>query len=659
MADDTPLKPGRRGFLKGAAVGGIAAAAAPAIAAAQPTPTTGPRASANAQAQGRDPSSARPAQPVSTAGETSTRDEGLTYTTCGGDYMTDVLRSLGIEYFAATPGNTFMGLHEAIVNYGMLTQPKIRSLTTMHEEASVAMSHGYAKIAGKPMACMFHTTVGTMHASMAIYNAYADRVPIFMMTGAALQEERRPGGVDWLHDATDGPAMVRDFTKWDDTPASLTHFGESAVRAWKFAMTPPYGPVLLAVDTQMQEDEIPGGAAKTPAIPKLPRIVPPAGEAGAVRELAAMLVKAEHPVIVADRCARTTEGLKLLTELAETLQAPVCDTTNRMNFPWRHPLNQSSRQAAQLQQADMVLGLEPGDPFGLANRKDKEGNVRRFLKPEAKVVTISSVELYPKGNYQDLQRYPSNIDMAMEADAQATLPFLIEEVKRQMGAKNQFEARGQACAKAHHDDLENNKRNAAFGWDDNPISMPRLSQELYEQLKNEDWSLVSDTNFQSRWPQKLWHADKHYQYIGGHGAAGIGYLTPASLGAALANQEHGRVSVSFIGDGDLMFGPGVLWTAAHERIPILYLVHNNRGYHMEIMQMQVIANRRNRGIDRLGIACGIDNPNIDYAMMAKSMGMYAEGPIENPKDLGPAIKRALAVVKKGEPALIDVVSQGR
>jgi thiamine pyrophosphate-dependent acetolactate synthase large subunit-like protein len=658
VADDAPLKPGRRGFLKGAALGGIAAAATPALAVAQTAPAAGAKPAAGSAAR-VDPNKARPAQPVSTAGEATNRDEGATYTTCGGDYMTDVLRSLGIEYFAATPGNTFMGLHEAIVNYGMLTQPKIRSLTTMHEEASVAMSHGYAKIAGKPMACMFHTTVGTMHASMAIYNAYADRVPIFMMTGAALQEERRPGGVDWLHDATDGPAMVRDYTKWDDTPASLTHFGESAVRAWKFAMTPPYGPVLLAVDTQMQEDEIPGGQAKTPAIPKLPRIVPPAGEAGAVRELAGMLVKAENPVICADRCARTTQGLKLLTELAETLQAPVCDTTNRMNFPWRHPLNMSSRQAVMLNQADLVLGLEPGDPFGLANRKDKEGNVQRLVKPNAKVVTISSVELYPKGNYQDLQRYPSNVDIAMEADAEATLPFLIEEVKRQMGAKNQFEARGQACEKAHLADLENNKRNAAFGWDDNPISMPRMCQELYEQIKGEDWSLVSDTNFQSRWPQKLWHADKHHQFIGGHGAAGIGYLTPASLGAALANQEHGRISVSFIGDGDLMFGPGVLWTAAHEQIPILYLVHNNRGYHMEIMQMQVIANRRNRGIDRLGIACGIDNPNINYAMMAKSMGMYAEGPIENPKDLGPAIKRALAVVKKGEPALIDVVSQGR
>ena len=659
MADDGAPKVGRRGFLKGAALGGIAAAATPAMVAAQTagassgTGATGPRAAANK-------AEPRPAQPVSTASEQTNREEGLTYTTCGGDYMTDVLRSLKIEYFAAVPGNTFMGLHEAIVNYGMLTEPKIRSITCMHEEASVAMAHGYAKIEGKPMACMFHTTVGTQHASMAIYNAYADRVPIFMMTGVALEADKRPGGVDWYHDATDGPAMVRDFTKWDDTPTNLRSFGESAVRAWKFAMTPPYGPTLLAVDTQMQEDEIPGGEAKRPPIPRLPSIRPPSGDANTVREIAKLLVNAEHPLIYADRCARTPEGLKMTVELAEILGAPVVDSGNRMNFPWRHPLNQSRRMGPLRNQADLLLALEPGNPFDLVTSKNRQGDLRPALKAGAKSVTISSVELYPKGNYQDLQRYAGDVDIAVEADAEATLPFLIEEVKRLMPAsKSAYQARADGHAKAHLDELNRSKAAAVYGWDDSPISMPRLAMEMYDVMKAEDWSLVSDSNFQSRWPQQLWSADKHYQYIGGQGAAGIGYLTPAGLGAALANSKHGRLSVSVVGDGDLMFGPGCLWTAAHERIPILYIVHNNRAYHMEIMQMQVIANRRNRGIDRLGIACGIDNPNINYAQMAKSMGVYGEGPIENPRDLGPALRRAIAVVKKGEPALIDVVSQGR
>jgi acetolactate synthase-1/2/3 large subunit len=656
MDSEKGARLGRRLFLKSAALGGVAAVAAP-VGGAQ-TKESGEASSVEPNA---DRSQPRRAGPQPRPEETTPRDELATYSSCGGDYMVDVLRSLGIEYFAATPGNTFMGLHEAVINYGMLTQPNLRFITTMHEEASVAMAHGYAKIEGKPMACMMHTTVGLQHGAMAIYNAYADRVPIFMMVGASLDATRRDGAVDWMHAATDGPAMVRDFTKWDDTPGSLRHFGESAVRAWKFSMTPPYGPTLLAVDTLMQEDEIPGGASAAPPIPKLPRVAPPAGEEGAVREAARLLVNAERPVIYADRAARTPEGLKLLVQLAEALQAPVCDSSNRMNFPWRHPLNQSRRQRALLSEADVVLALEPGDPFSLFTRTDARGNTRAALPAGAMKITISSVELAPKGNYQDLQRFASEVDLAMAADAEATLPMLIEQVKRQLPAsrKSALAARGQALAAAHREEMESVRELAANGWDDSPISVPRMCMELYEQIRREDWSLLSPAAFQSQLPQALWTADKHYQYIGAQGAAGIGYIAPATLGAALANQKHGRLSVSIVGDGDLMFGPGILWTAAHERIPLLYVVHNNRCYHMEIMQMQVIANRRQRGIDRVRIGCSIDDPNIDYAAMAKSMGVYAEGPIVNPRDLGPALKRAVAVVKKGEPALVDVVSQGR
>src|ERR1041385_4036312 len=209
---DKGTRVGRRHFLKGAALGGVVAAAAPVVRAQTEEAAPGEQALPKV-----DASQPRPAAPHPPSEETTSRDRSVTYSTCGGDYMVDVLRSLGIHYFAATPGNTFMGLHEAVINYGMLTQPNLRFITTMHEEASVAMSHGYAKIEGKPMACMMHTTVGLQHGAMAIYNAYADRVPIFMMVGASIDAARRPSAVDWLHAATDGPAMVRDFTKWDDT----------------------------------------------------------------------------------------------------------------------------------------------------------------------------------------------------------------------------------------------------------------------------------------------------------------------------------------------------------------------------------------------------------------------------------------------------------
>ena len=592
--------------------------------------------------------------------ETTVRVEGITYASCGGDYMVDVMRGLGIEYFAATPGNTFMGLHESVVNYGMTTSPSLRFITTLHEEASVAMAHGYAKIEGKPMACAFHATVGLQHASMAIYNAYCDRVPVFMLTGAGIEADKRKSQVEWIHTALDGPAMVRDYTKWDDMPGNLHGFGESAARAWKFAMTPPYGPTLLAVDTQLQEDEIPGGEARRPPIPRLPSIRPPSGDANTVREIARLLVTAEHPLIYVDRCARTPAGLKMTVELAEILAAPVVDSGNRMGFPWRHPLNQGRRLAELRSQADVLLALEPGNPFDLVTTRGAGGQLRRALKDSAKSITLSSAELFPKGNYQNLERYAGMVDISVQADAEATLPFLIEEVRRLMpAARSAYDARAKGFAAAHAQDLNASLQEAVYGWDASPISMPRLAMEMYEVMKGEDWSLLSHHYWQSSWSQRLWAADKHHQFIGGSGAEGVGYTSPASLGAALANQKYGRLSVAMVGDGDLMFGPGILWTAAHERIPILYVVHNNRAYHQEIMQMQAIANLRQRGIDRAGIGCAITDPNIDYALVARGMGVYSEGPIEDPNELGPALRRAVAVVKKGEPALIDVVSQGR
>ncbi len=232
-----------------------------------------------------------------------------------------------------------------------------------------------------------------------------------------------------------------------------------------------------------------------------------------------MLVAAEHPVLYADRAARTPVGLQLLIELAEVLQAGVCDSQNRFNFPWRHPLNQTHRQQAALREADVVLMLEAGNPFALVSRAGDGGTLRRALKESAKAISISSVGLAPKGNYQLVQRYAADLDLELAADAEATLPFLIEEVKRQMPAsrKAAIEARGKSLGEAHLEEIARSKARAAYAWDGRPITMPRLCQELYNQIRNEDWSLVSSSAFQSYWPQQLWHADKHYQYIGAQG----------------------------------------------------------------------------------------------------------------------------------------------
>jgi acetolactate synthase I/II/III large subunit len=285
---------------------------------------------------------------------------------------------------------------------------------------------------------------------------------------------------------------------------------------------------------------------------------------------------------------------------------------------------------------------------------------RPITKPGVKVVSITAGDLYMKSNYQDFERF-EEVDLAIAADSEATLPSLIEAVKRQMSAdrKRAFEDRGAKLRKAHQEALDQAHESASLAWDASPISTARLAAELGAAIKDEDWSLVSDPTHSSYWPLRLWDFDKHYQYIGGAGGYGIGYAAPAALGAAIANRKYGRLTVSIQDDGDLMYSNGVLWTSAHHHVPLLSVMHNNRAYHQERMHLQRMASRHNRGIDRTGIGCEITRPNIDYAKLAESMGVHGEGPISDPAELGPAIKRALAVVKQGEPALVDAVTQPR
>jgi acetolactate synthase I/II/III large subunit len=595
---------------------------------------------------------------LKSAADTPANLEVVTIDRPGSDFMVDVLKSLNFEYLCANPGNSFRSLHESLINYGGNRAPEF--ITCCHEESSVAMGHGYAKIEGKPLLVCVHGTVGLQHASMAIYDAYCDRVPVYIVLGNFGDSAERFGQVDWTHSAQDPAAMIRDYVKWDDRPVSLQGFSESAVRAYKIATTPPMMPVALVADHELQEYSVADGANLS--VPKLAMTSPPVGDSGAVAEVARLLVAAENPVLVTDRVARTPAGLAGLIELAETLQAPVLDRNGRMNFPTRHPLNHTERSGAAIANADVIVGLELTDFWSTVNSVQGQVSpvVRPAVKPGTKLVSITANDLYIKSNYQDFQRYAA-VDLAIAADAEATLPSLIDAVKRQItdDRKHTFADRGAKLAAAHNQAMQAGREAAASGWDASPISTARMSSEIWAQIKDEDWSLVSNCQFVSRWPLRLWDFNKHYHYIGAEGGYGVGYGAPAAVGAALANRKHGRLTVSIQNDGDLMFAPGVLWTAAHHRIPLLIVMHNNRAYHQELMQVQIMADRHNRGITNASIGSVLVDPPIDYSKLAQGMGLHAEGPISDPKDLAPAIRRAIAVVKGGDPALVDVLTQPR
>jgi acetolactate synthase-1/2/3 large subunit len=641
MSSSKRRRVGRRGFLKGATAGAAALISSPAAAQTSQTSQAG------------------------TAGASPAATERVdVYTTDrpGADFMVDIIKSLGFEYVAANPGSTFRALHESLINYGGNTAPEL--LTCCHEESSVAMAHGYAKIEGRPMLVMAHGTVGLQHASMAVYNAFADRVPVYLVIGNILDAMFRRSDVEWTHAVQDASAMVRDYIKWDDTPVSLAHFAESSVRAYRIATTPPYGPVVIVADATLQEEGIPPAQRPRLRVPKLTPSTPPAGEAGAIAEVAKLLVAAETPYLFAGRVARTPRGLSLLIELAELLQAPVIEGrfVYRMNFPSRHPLKMAL--GTTLADADLVLSLEHPELFHYTHAMTPPNrfgmDARRLLKPGARIVTISSHELLTKSNYQDAGRY-IEADLSIPADTEATLPALIEACRRQITPERRraFEARGKRVAEMTAAQYDQNLGQAASGWDASPISTGRLAAELWNQIRREDWSLVSDATFVSNWPLRLWDFTKHYQYIGWSGAYGIGYGAPAAVGAALANRKHGRLSVNIQCDGDLHYAPAVLWTAAHHRIPLLTVMHNNRAYHQERMFVTDMAARANRDISRSGIGNDLSDPFIDHVALAKAYGVAGIGPVENPNDLAPALKRAIDIVKRGEPALVDVITQGR
>ena len=485
-SDNSVLQPSvvdRRKFLQGAAAGGMAtlvagagAIAAPLAAAASPAPA----------AQGETPASA----------------EVLTTNRPGSDFMVDVLKSLGIEYVAANPGSSFRSLHESIINYGGNKNPEF--LTCCHEESSVALAHGYSIAAGKPMLVLAHSTVGLQHASMAVYNAYAGRAPVFLIAGNTIDATKRRPGVEWDHSALDAAAMMREYTKWDDQPISLPHFAESAVRAYKLSMTLPMRPVVLVVDSELQEAPVDSNAP--PRVPKLTVDAPPQGDTASVAEAARLLVGAANPVIVAGRVARTEAGATSLAEFAETLQAPVIDQGG--NLPSRHPLIAAGGPAL-IRNADVILALEVDDLFEVLNnfRDQLHRSSRSVVKKDVKIISIRTAELSIKSNYQDFQRY-TEVDLSMAADPETTLPSLTEAAKKLItdDRKRTFQQRGAQLADARQKALDRARLEATYGWDASPVSLPRLYAELWGQIKNEDWAYVGNGG-----ASPLWNFDKFYR----------------------------------------------------------------------------------------------------------------------------------------------------
>jgi thiamine pyrophosphate-dependent acetolactate synthase large subunit-like protein len=564
----------------------------------------------------------------------------------GSDLMVQVLRDLEIEYVAANPAASFEGLQESIINYGDTPNEMPQFISALHEESSVDMAHGYAKSEGRPMAVLLHGTLGLMHSSMAIYQAFQYQTPVVLIAGRDDTNFLRSQSAD------DIAGIVRSFTKWDAHPETLAEALDAIQECYRQAITPPCGPTLVVLDTELQKEEA--------GDMQVPRFVPPhiTGISNKqAKAVARALVEAKNPRIAVGKL-RTPQGVEDVVKLAELVGASTSTraTMVPMSFPQRHPLCGPGADT----EYDYTLGLETGGIEAAIigpHRRSLEGRDETGIgygfvrKPPTPVW----------GPYKPPK--PSQNDMS--ADAEASLPAIIAEVEKILdaGKTATITTRSKKHAVANHDatvkGLEKALEARRRGWNGSPISLARLYAELWTLIKDEDWCLASPTQFSGGHNRVLWDHNKPYSHLGMHGAGGIGYCIGASTGAALAAKHRDRIVINIQCDGDLNMVPGSLWTAAHFRLPMLVVMHNNRAWHQEYMYAQYMAGVRGRGGDRAHIGTTFRDPYISYAKMGEAYGVESEGPISDPTKLMAALQRGVDTVKEGRPYLIDVLTQPR
>lgn len=577
----------------------------------------------------------------------------------GSDVIVELMKAFDIEYVAFNPGATFRGIHDSILNYGGNKKPEV--IFCCHEEYSVAIAHGYAKAAGKPMAAITHNIVGLQHASMAIFNAWCDRVPVIVLGGTGpMDTSRRRPRIDWVHTALVQGNLVRDYVKWDDQPFSIKSVPDSFIRGYRIATTEPKAPVYICYDADIQEEALNDAIE----IPDIKRFAPPAplqASLESLQQAAQLLVKAKAPIIIADYLGRNPQAVSALVELAELLTIPVIDKCNRFNFPNTHPLDITGGSKEYLQKADVILALDVQDLYGSLVQVNRTTRICEYvIKPNARIIHISLNDMLIHSWADDYQALQA-IDVPICADTSIALPELTKICRNLLKKENSPQKtktpRFQAIKK-HHETLRKKWSLSAQQQQTESISVSFLANELWSVIKNEDWALV---NGDARgWARRIWDWTKPYQFIGESGGAGVGYGLSAAIGAALAYRGSGKICVDIQADGDLLMTASALYTAAHHKIPLLIVMHNNQSFYNAEEHGVKIAEFRSRPVEKAGIGTHVDNPAVDFKKVAEGFGLYAEGPVRRAEELRPALEKALAVVKKQKrPALVDVISAPR
>jgi thiamine pyrophosphate-dependent acetolactate synthase large subunit-like protein len=555
---------------------------------------------------------------------------GVNVAQFGSDVAADALRATGVPYIALNPGASYRGFHDSLVNYLGNEWPQL--LLCLHEESAVAIAHGYAKVTGTAMAAMVHSNVGLMHGTMAIFNAWCDRMPVLLLgaTGPVDAVKRRPW-IDWIHTARDQGALVRGYTKWDDQPASPAAAREAILRAAWISNTAPCGPTYVNLDAGMQEEKL----AEPVAPIEAQRFMPPvasAPPAEAVAQAANLLRNAKQPLILAGRQSRDIEAWNARIALAERLGARVItDIKTGAAFPTDHPLHVGApgfiaptpdAQEA-MHAADVILSLD---------WIDVAGTLKQAAQTNAKIVQVSIDHHLHNGWSLDYQGVPP-LDLFIAATPDATVPALIAAL---------------GSAKPHSVAPHTA---APFKPEGDKLTVDHLADTLRRAVGERPCSL---THVSLSWNGASWPFRHPLDYLGSDGGGGVGGGPGISVGAALALKGSGRLPVAVCGDGDFLMGVTALWTAAHYRIPLLMVIANNRSFFNDELHQERVARLRNRPVENRWIGQRISDPDIDLSAMARAQGAQAFGPVTSISDLKPVFEKAIAAVEAGLVAVVDV-----
>jgi thiamine pyrophosphate-dependent acetolactate synthase large subunit-like protein len=580
-----------------------------------------PPQSATARANDADPAVAGLERPTPT---------GANAAGFGSDVIADALRSLDVPYIALTPGASYRGLHDSIVNY--LGNSKPQMLLCLHEEAAVAIAQGWAKVTGKAMVTAVHSNVGLLHSSMAIFNAWCDRMPVVVLgaTGPVDAAKRRPW-IDWIHTARDQGALVREYTKWDDQPASPGAAREAILRGTWIANTVPQGPVYINFDAELQESKV---NEQLPPI-DVARYMPPiatAAPAEQIKQAAAMLKGAKQVLILAGRTSRSEEAWNARVALAEALGARVVsDLKIGASFPTDHPLYAGAPRALSPQSLE---GLANIDAVLSLDWVDLAGALRHWgPSPSVRVIQVSLDHRIHNGWSMDHQALPA-VDLFLSADPDLVVPELVKEIGK--------------SGKPH---AVPSARPAAPDKEPTGFTNEHIARALKKVLGDRP---VSFTSLPLSWDEN-WIPFRHpLDYVGSNGGGGVGGGPGIAVGAALALKGSGRMPIAICGDGDFLMGVTAVWTAVHYKIPLLFILANNRSFYNDELHQERMARARNRPVENKWIGQRMSEPEVDLAAMGRAQGAVGFGPVTKPADLAGVLEKAIAEVEAGKVAVVDV-----